>query len=129
MNGPKQLARGIVHTSDRLLSDIQARVRDIISALRLLPFLRGRLISVSLTASVGTTINHKLGVPAAFFVIRHNYNGAGTTVKITESATSFQTPLDANNQLSVVADTNCLLDLWFYPRASVPVLSGKVQAP
>lgn len=98
--------------------------------LGLCPFLEGRCISVKLVAGTAYTLVHGLGAPAAFFVIRQNYDGTGTQTRHpVESATSFQTELDQNNQLSIVCADSGTWDLWVYARASQPIPNGASQSP
>jgi hypothetical protein len=91
-------------------SSLARRLNDV-------PFLRGRTISVELTSLIDQTVDHGLGAPAAFMVIRQNYRN-GTKALVTESAPAVQALIDERFQLSVVADINCTVDLWVYPRDS-----------
>lgn len=117
-------------TGDRQDEAIQRASQDIVGLLRRLPFAAGRMISVTLTAGVAYTLNHGLGVPAAIFVARPNYDGTGTQTRLpVESATSFQSVLDQNNQLSIVCADAGTWDLWVYPRASKTIPAGAQQSP
>lgn len=118
------------HTGNTQLDRVQAPAQNIIQLIGSVPFLAGgRLISVKLPHATPTTINHGLGSPAAFFVVRENYDGSGNTVDLAESATSAQTGLDLNNQLSIIASDACTVDLWVYPSASQIIPAGTSQSP
>lgn len=120
----------MVHTGDRLQSDIQARTRENTEAVNRVPFLRGRLVTCKFAAG-GTyyTFTHALGVPAACFVIRQNYDAGGGAAGPTFAENPNQTGVDQRNQLSLAANNICTVDMWFYPRASVALKSGAIQAP
>lgn len=94
---------------------------DIARTLNAIPFLKGRLISVKLAAATDLYLSHGLGAPAAFFVIRQNYDGTATAAIVVESASSVQAKLDQNRQIGVVASAACTVDLWVYPRASAQI--------
>lgn len=108
-----------VQTGDRQDESIQRPSRDVVGALNAFPFVKGRLFSVTFAASTAKTISHGLGVPAACMIVRQNYDGTGNVPRLGESSTATQAKLDLNNQLSLVCDLACMLDLWFYPAASV----------
>lgn len=119
-------------SDDRLDDQWQGQDRDTAGAINNVPFLdgRGRLISVRLAAGVGTLIRHGLGVPSTFFMVRPNYSGSGVVANVVESATSFQPTGDRlDTHLSIVASASCIVDLWFYPRASNLLKPGETQAP
>lgn len=119
--GSKALTTSREHTGDRATDAIQRARDEIARWINLCPFVRGRLISVALTAGTGKTVAHGLGTPAAFFIARQNYDGTGNVTAIVESSTSFQAGLDPNHQMNIVASVSCIVDLWFYPRASEAV--------
>jgi hypothetical protein len=115
-----KIARGIVQTGDRLLTEIQARIRVITDALRALPFLRGKLVSVSLPNG-DTVVTHSLGTAASFIIVRRP-----AACSIVESTN--QGGIDPKNQVRITATGTAKGDLWFYPRASNNIPSGKTQA-
>lgn len=104
------------------------RRSDMARALNEIPFLRGRMISVSLTGGLDKAVDHGLGVPATFIVARTNYAN-GLPANIVESDPSLQAELDPARQLYVLADINCIVDLWFYPRASKVIDTTTGQSP
>lgn len=104
------------HTGDPQLDRMQGQRNELAQLLRLCPFVQGRLVSVSFSGGVYQTVTHKLGVPAACFVIRQNYDAAALGYELSENPS--QTGLDQNNQLSLGTSAAVKLDLWFYPRAS-----------
>jgi hypothetical protein len=117
----RRLVTGREFTGDPKIDRIQRRIDDIANVLLAVPFLQGTLISVRLSVGVAKTISHRLGKPAAFFVARPNYDGTGFVANVVESSTADQAKIDQYNELSIVADLDCIVDLWFYPRASAAV--------
>lgn len=128
-------------TGNPQLDRIQANVRKLISMLRNIPFLwdrslvpylwGGKLISVTF-ASAGTEqiIQHNLGVPAACFVVRENYNSLGAMNKPAFAESVPQpTTIDPTTHLALIASAVCSVDLWFYPRASKEIDSVSHQSP
>lgn len=111
MAGPRKVAKTRIHTGDLRIDAVQGRTDAAATALNAIPFARGKLLSLSLTANVATIVSHKLGVAAAFIVIRHLAPGL-------VAETISQTGLDPVNQLRVMSDTTMDVDLWFYPRSS-----------
>ncbi len=85
------------------------------------PFMAGILRSVQLLAGVDKTVDHGLGTRSTFIVVRPNYDGSAAPARIVESTLAMQTEIDPNHQLSVVADVDCVVDLWFYAIASESV--------
>jgi hypothetical protein len=118
VNGPRKLAIPREHTGRRDLDAIQRSAKKTAERVDEFPFMLGVLRSVSFTAATPKTVDHGLGTRATFILARTNYDGTGTAAKITESASTAQESLDLRSQLSVVADVNCVVDLWFYPIAS-----------
>jgi hypothetical protein len=116
------------HTGSRVGDEMQRLPQEIQQQLQRCPFLIGRAISVKLAAATAFTVNHGIGRPAACLILRQNYDGTGNTAKLTESSTATQASLDLNNQLSIVADVACWLDLWFYPRATSFVQNNPGQS-
>lgn len=121
MAGPRVFSTRREHFADRAQGAEASDRADVARRLNDCPFLLGRLISVKLASGVAKTLRHGLGVPAAFFVIRANYDGTGTVANVTESSTAFQAKLDLTSQISIVASAACRVDLWVYPRASKPI--------
>ncbi len=114
---------------ERKANAVDAARADMARQLNTIPFLRGRLISVMFTAVTDQVVNHGLGVPAACFVIRQNYDGYLEGAVLDESAPAVQAKLDQNNQLAIQCNVNATMDLWFYPRASQVIPTGETQSP
>lgn len=118
MRAPKPFSTRTEQFPDRAQND-EARSRsELARLLNAVPFLRGRLISVTLTAGTPLTVNHGLSAKAAFMVARHNYNGVGTAASVAEAADVYQSGLNPKTQMAVISGATCRLDLWFYPAAS-----------
>lgn len=122
---PKGLPRRREYVDDpRLARGEQAR-EDLAQALRSIPFLRGRLVSVRLAAATRKEVRHGLGVAAACIVVRQNYDAWAAAATLSESSTR---ATNETTHLALVADAACDLDLWFYPRASRPIDAGQGQS-
>ncbi len=65
-----RITRARVHTGDRRVDELQAQAQRAAEALRLCPFVSGRMKTVSFVAGVPRTVNHGIGEPAAFMPIR-----------------------------------------------------------
>lgn len=115
MGGPKRLGDARQHTGDRKIDAIQERIRRTESASNACPFSAGKLRSVQFT-NASRIVNHGLGTPAAFFVVRASYIGSTAIASLCEDAD--QTGLDPNNQIRIHSTTTTLVDLWFYPQSS-----------
>ncbi len=96
---------------------MQDDTADLGRTLRACPFIIGRLKSVRFDGG-NKVVNHGLGRPAAWIVVRSYEPGQGPG-PITES--SDQTGLDPKNQIRIFAHDVMVADLWFYPRASRPI--------
>jgi hypothetical protein len=109
------------------LDRIQGVVRDLMAALRMVPFLwGGKLVSVQfLAGGVRHRVRHGLGVPAAFIVIRSNYAAAPNFGSLLEYLNDGE---DLTQYLGIISDVNATVDLWFYPRASKPIDAGQQQS-
>lgn len=118
MAGPKIPVRTRNLTGDPVQDRIDAARDELADMLRRCPFLFGKLVSVKLETTTTKVVNHRLGVPAAFIVIRYDYFGAATYPALVEATVA---GIDLNNQLAILANTACKLDLWFYPRSSLPI--------
>jgi hypothetical protein len=92
------------------------------------PFVTGVMRSVTFVAATAKVVNHGLGSPAAFFVARHNYDSASAYPRIVESAPAIQAGIDTKNQMFIVADAACTVDLWFYPLASKTIDTATGQS-
>lgn len=104
---------------DDRAQNAEARTRaELTDRLQRCPFIIGRIVSVKVTSGTTKTVRHGLGVPAAFIVVRQNYDGTGTQVNVTEAASASQAKLDLSNQLAITPSATGKVDLWFYPRAS-----------
>lgn len=112
----KKLATQREHTGDRQLDSMQRDTARVAQRANGCPFITGIMRSVRFTASVAKTVDHGLGARAAFVLARTNYDGTGSPAELNEAGA--QSGLDITRQLSVVADVNCLVDLWFYVSAS-----------
>ncbi len=113
-------------TGDATLDRIQANVRSLIAAVRLIPFLwGGKLVSVHLVSGTRKVVRHDLGALAACIVVRQNYDSGSASYSMAESAT--RAP-DEKNFLALIADATVDLDLWFYPRASRHIDAGQQQS-
>jgi nitroreductase len=113
-------------TGSTTLDRIQAVLGDLIAAVRQIPFLwNGRLVSVRFVAATRKEVRHALGVPAACLVVRQNYDSASASVRLSESATRAS---NERQNLALVADANCVLDLWFYPQASKSIDANQGQS-
>ncbi len=111
-------------TGNAPLDRMQSVMRDLVAALRLIPFLwGGRLVTVHFTAGgAQKVVRHGLGVPAACFVLRLNYDAAAGMAGPTFAEWMPQpTTIDPKQQIALVADNVCTCDLWFYARASKPL--------
>lgn len=109
-------------TGNAVLDRIQNNVRDLISALRMIPFLlQGRLVSCTFKTGVQKNVRHGLGVPAACIVIRQNYDPGIAAVRIGEFGPDIQSTIDQREFLALGTDADAILDLWFYPRSSQKV--------
>jgi hypothetical protein len=104
-------------TGERSDDARQRRVQNIEQVLNDVPFLRGKLHKgVVLVAGTAKTLQHAFGRRASAMVIGGNLDGSGTVFRFTESGTAYQT--DPLNLISVVADANCTLDIWLWPRGT-----------
>lgn len=106
------------HTGDAAADRMQRVAQQVAEQVGACPFISGRLKSLTFTAATALTVNHGLGTPAGWIVVRGNYDGTGNVARLAESGTSYQAALDQRNQISLVSDANCTVDIWFYPRAS-----------
>jgi hypothetical protein len=100
------------------LSETGRAVNSVVEDLRGCPFFPGVLVSVSLESLNAKTITHNLGAAAAFLIARGNYGPSFTPAVVTEASSS---DLDPRRQIRVIADIACIVDLWFYRRASARV--------
>lgn len=108
---------GGTYSGDRIVDGAQGRVGGLERQLNDVPFLRGMMFyGVTLTAGTARALTHGFGERASVMVVGGNLDGTGNVFRLTESATAFQ--IDPRNMLSVVADANCTLDLWLWPRGS-----------
>lgn len=105
-------------TGSPALERIQATSRDAISDVTRCPFLFGRLISVKLSGGVDKVIRHGLGVPARAMLVSFDYSGNTGSPALNESSAAVQQPLDQRQDLAILANADCTVDVWFYPRAS-----------
>ncbi len=105
---------------DRTTAGVDQAREDLAHQLSTIPFLRGKLISVNMPAGQYLVVNHALGVPAAFIVIRQNYNANELANHgLFESNPAASGIRVDERQFSILgSDDACTLDLWFYPRAS-----------
>jgi hypothetical protein len=127
MAGPKNIATTVVHTGDRLQSDIQARTRENTDAINANPFKGARVISVSVPSTGVYVINHQLGTPAHFFMCAMPYGPGTNAVDMREDFD--QTGLDRNNQLRIRTSDGGVFDICVYPVRSTLIPAGKIQAP
>jgi hypothetical protein len=102
----------------------QAR-EDLARWLAAVPFLQGRLVSVTFANGVRKEVRHGLGGAAACIVVRQNYDSGSASVRVAEHGTR---ATDETTHLALVADAACTLDLWFYPRASKTIDAGQGQS-
>ncbi len=106
-----------IRSGDRIVDEAQEGVSSLARELGDVPFLRGRAYyGLSFTAGVARTLQHGFGLKAGAMVLSGNLDGTGNVFRLTESATAFQ--LDPNNTISLVADANCKLDIWLWPRGA-----------
>lgn len=105
------------HMANRQLDAVQQARNELAGALNDCPFIRGRLISVKLPGfNTYSVVTHKLGTPAAFMIVRHDYGGLEAGARPSEAAD--QSGIDPNNQIRITSTNTATVDLWFYPRAS-----------
>jgi len=109
------------HTGSRTADAMQRATDRVARALDDLPFARGVLRSVRFDTAGVKVVDHGLGTRAAFLVARQNYDGTGVPAIVVEADASEQAQIDLTRQLAVAADTECTVDLWFYPVASEAV--------
>lgn len=116
-------------TDDRATARREQTTIDLAANLNTIPFLRGKIVACKFTAA-GTyyTFRHGLGVPAACFVIRQNYDAAGGAAGPTFAENPSQAGLDTKNEISLVANNICTVDMWFYPRASKTLATNRIQS-
>ncbi len=117
MVAPKTLGKERTFTGDIGTDSIDQSRADLADVLRLCPFIRGRLVSVRFAAGVRKVVRHGLGVSAACIVVRPNYDGSGLPSRISEDADA-TTGVDTRQQIALLSDETCAVDLWFYPRPS-----------
>lgn len=99
----------------------QTLAHELARAARLLPFFHGKAKRVRLLSLTPKTVNHRLGRPAGWFIIHPNHDGGGATSEVSEMSSAFQSALDENNQISLIATENCTVTIWFYPRLNLEV--------
>ena len=66
----RKLTSRIEHTGDRQLDAIQQERARVTRGVNGIPFARGRLLSLAFTAGVPLVVNHGLGEPVGFMVVR-----------------------------------------------------------
>lgn len=107
--------KGIVHKNTRLgklpEERVQENTRDLTRVLQACPFLVGRLKRIRF-ASAARVVNHSLGVPASFLVLR---DASGAGADFWEDAD--QTGIDIKKQLRINCNSDVVADLWLFPRA------------
>lgn len=127
MSGPKIPARVRNLTGDPVQDRIDASRDELADLLRRCPFFFGRIVSVNFTAATPKLVTHRLGTPAACFVVRQDYGGAAAYPALIEAPLT--TALgDESHQLGLLCEATCTLDLWFYPRASRPIDANTGQS-
>lgn len=133
-----KLAHDAVHSDDRDKVRLSEGVRQAKDAINAVPFLGGgRLVSVRFaSAAFDYGIAHGLGFPAAFMVIRQNYEqpvpaGPPAFMGVTESAAATQATIapDQAKLIGLRSTAAGTCDIWFYPRASKPIPNGALQSP
>lgn len=107
------------HTGDAAQDRMQRQSQVVSGQVAACPFVAGKLKSLKFTAGTALVVNHGLGRPAGWFVVRGNYDGSGNYPRISESAS--QSGINQSVQVSLTADASCTVDVWFYPRASAYV--------
>lgn len=129
MAAPKAFQERREATDDRATGRRDQNLVDLGALLNAIPFLRGRLVTCKFAAG-GTyyTFRHNLGVPAACFVIRQNYDAGGGAAGPTFAENPSQAGLDVKNELSLAADNVCTVDMWMYPVSSKPLAPNRNQS-
>lgn len=117
MPGPKRVDGVREQTGNVVLDRAQQTALDVARQAQRCPFLVGKAKRVRFAANTQRIVSHRLGVPAACVIIRHNSEGVAFPA-LREGA---QTGLDGDNQLALLTNLACVLDLWFYPRLQLEV--------
>ncbi len=117
MAQPKSLPQSKTYSDDPKLAAVDQALDELTRTLAMCPFLRGRLVSVTFPAATRKVVRHGLGVAAACFVIRMNYDPAQNSPTFTEDDDQ-TTSCDSKQQIALIASAVCKVDLWVYPRAS-----------
>ncbi len=125
MAAPRVIPQRRAFVADPVLAQVDQAREDLAQVLRFCPFLRGRLVSVTLVANTTTVIRHGLGVASAFIIVRQNYDTVGARPAFTEAQPS---GVDETKFLTIYADAACTVDLWCYPRASKPIDANQGQS-
>lgn len=127
MSGPKYPPEVFREQTGSVQMDrIQGQRDDLSRYLNLLPFLRGRAVAVELAAATNKVVTHRLGTPAAFFVIR-SYGQSATSLN--EATSTFQANLDQTTQIGLYAAAAFTGVLWFYPRPNLTIDLTTGQSP
>jgi hypothetical protein len=127
MAAPKTLPQTRTFSEDFTLASIDQSREDLVRILAMCPLLRGRLVSVTFPAATRKIVRHGLGVAAACFVVRMNYDPAQNSPTFTEDDDQ-ATDCDKTQQIAIIASAVCSVDLWFYPRASKDIDARQGQS-
>lgn len=99
------------HTGDTLLDRIQATVRALLTALDLIPFLRGRAITgIVFAAGTARTVRHGLGRPMRGYFVTRVY-GTNVANGVGESGA---VAADPQNEIVLITTLAGTRDFWFY---------------
>lgn len=128
MVAPRALPQRRNFTEDPQVARVDQAREDLTRVLSACPFLRGRLISVTFSGGVRKLVRHGLGVAAACIVIRQDYNTAGGGPFYGSLLEYQNNGVDLTQNLGLIHDVSCVLDLWFYPRASKTINAGQGQS-
>lgn len=129
MRRPTRLPVTREHTGDRNLDRVQQNIGQGRSKAFSSPF-GGWIIKTLRFAAASTyyTFNHGIGVPAACFPVRMNYDAAGGAGMPAFAENISPGAINLNSQISLKASAVCTVDMLFYPRASKVIPTGKIQS-